>query len=47
MSTPPRNPQDETTPRWVKGFVIAAVVLFALMLVAHIAFGGLGHHHLG
>lgn len=38
-----RGPQ-QGTPRWVKGFMIAAAVLVAIFVIVHLAGGGMGSH---
>lgn len=35
----------EGVPRWVKAFAIAALVLLAVLVVLHLAGGGMGQHH--
>lgn len=41
------SPDQETpgTPRWVKGFGIAALVLLGLFVCLHLSGHGFGHHH--
>jgi len=40
---PVRSPEPGT-PRWVKAFMIAAVILIVVFALIHLAGGGMGSH---